>query len=90
MEQRHGGPNTGPGRLVLNLAEEDYRYGTGTLRLVVEQVQWSTPHHDDGELWYEVGGVEITNDGRTVGPRTALVRARRLRALRNTGRHMQS
>jgi hypothetical protein len=85
---REGGPNAGPARPVLVLAEADYRFGAGTLHLVVTQVRWSAPQRDNGEVWYEVDGIEVTPDGRTVGPRTALVRGHRLRTLMNTGRHL--
>jgi hypothetical protein len=90
LRERESKPNQGPARPVLHLAEADYRFGADTLHLVVDQVRWGTPHEEDGEVWYEVEGTEITDDGRPVGPRSTLVRARRLRTLMNTGRHIGS
>jgi hypothetical protein len=60
-------------------AEADYLYGVGSLIMRVEHVDWTTPTAYDGEDWYEVRGVELTDDGREVGLRQALVRGRRLR-----------
>ena len=60
-------------------AEADYLYGVGTLIMRVEHVDWTAPTTYDGEDWYQVRGVELTEDGREVGTRQALVRARRLR-----------
>ncbi|MEV6842974.1 hypothetical protein [Actinoplanes sp. NPDC051411] len=90
MRERDGRPNAGPARPVLHLAEADYRFGSGTLHLAVTHVRWSAPQNEAGELWYEVDGIEIADDGRTVGPRSTLVRGSRLRTLMNTGRHMGS
>jgi hypothetical protein len=59
-------------------AEADYCYGTGSLILRIERVDWSSPQKLDGENWYEVYGMEMTEDGREVGRRQALVRGRRL------------
>ena len=63
-------------------AEADYRFGAGPLRMTVDQVDWATPVQQDGEVWYEVAGVEFSADGRMVGPRRTMVRAGRLSALR--------
>jgi hypothetical protein len=77
--------NRGPNRPVSHFAETDYCYGTGSLDLRVERVDWNSPIQRDGENWYEVEGVEFTPDGREIGRRQALIRGRRLSALpRNT------
>jgi len=67
-----------PERRVWMFAEADYRFGIGPLRLLVERVDWSAPQQWDGEVWYEVQGVEIGDDGRAFGRRLALVRGSRL------------
>jgi hypothetical protein len=59
-------------------AEADYCYGSGALILRIEHVDWSSPQQRDGENWYQVYGTEMTDDGREVGRRQALVRGRRL------------
>ena len=70
-----------PAGTLWTFAEEDYRYGIGPLRLRIERVM-STPVHQDGDLWYEVEGVEVSDQGRVVGPRRATVRASRLPTMR--------
>ncbi|GID93018.1 hypothetical protein Adi01nite_24300 [Amorphoplanes digitatis] len=70
--------NRGTARRVSQFAESDYCYGTGTLTIKVERVDWSRPVLYDGENWYEVEGVEVAVDGRELGRRQALVRGRRL------------
>jgi hypothetical protein len=88
MQERGARPNAGRGRPVLVLAEADYRFGAGTLRLVVTRVQWNAPQRYDGDVWYEVEGIEVTSDGREVGPRSTIVRGSPLRTLMNVaGRH---
>jgi hypothetical protein len=69
-------------RPVWSFAEADYRFGSGPLLMTVEKVDWTEPVQQDGEVWYEVTGMEITDDGRVVGPRRTMVRAGRLTALR--------
>ncbi|MEU4420889.1 hypothetical protein AB0F81_09695 [Actinoplanes sp. NPDC024001] len=59
--------------------EPDYLFGTGPLRMIVERVDWSQPRMRDGETWFDVQGVEVTADGRVVGPRRTTVKASRLR-----------
>lgn len=59
-------------------AEPDYRFGAGTLRMTVDRINWSAPLTDDGDLWYEVSGTEVSEDGRIIGPRRTMVRASRL------------
>ena len=58
--------------------EADYRYGIGTLIIQIETVDWANPQQHDGEEWYSVIGVEFTTDGRVIGRRQALIKARRL------------
>jgi hypothetical protein len=69
----------GPARPVSRFAESDYCYGTGTLAMKVDRVDWSRPVLYDGENWYEVEGMEVAVDGREIGRRQALVRGRRLK-----------
>jgi hypothetical protein len=69
-------------RPVWTFAEADYLFGAGPLLMTVDQVDWASPVQQDGEVWYEVSGIEITADGRVVGPRRTVVRAGRLAALR--------
>jgi hypothetical protein len=77
--------NRGPNRPVSHFAETDYCFGTGSLAIRVDRVDWNRPVQRDGENWYEVEGVELTADGREIGRRHALVRGRRLSTLpRNT------
>ena len=64
--------------------ESDYLFGAGALRMIVESVDWSRPRVRDGETWYDVQGVEVTDDGRVVGPRRTTVKGSRLRI---SGRH---
>lgn len=63
---------------VSTFAENDYRFGLGPLRMRVEAVDWSIPQDHDGDRWYEVDGIEMTEDGREVQRRQALVKATRL------------
>jgi hypothetical protein len=89
VQKPGAGRNAGRGRRVLVLAEVDYRFGAGTLRLAVTRVRWDAPQRDDDETWYEVEGTELTSDGRAVGLRSTLVRGSRLRILMsNAGRHL--
>jgi hypothetical protein len=89
VQERDARQNAGPARPLLVLAEADYRFGAGTLYLAVVRVRWNAAQRDDGDVWYEVEGVEMTSDGREVGPRDALVRGSRLRSLmNNTGRYL--
>jgi hypothetical protein len=74
-------------RPVWTFAEADYRFGAGTLRMTVDHVDWASPVQQDGEMWYEVAGVELSADGRVVGPRRTMVRASRLTALRRESGH---
>jgi len=67
----------GPER-VLILAEADYRYGVGPLRIRVERIDRANPARYDGEIWYPIEGVQITGDGTELRRREILVRATRL------------
>ncbi|WP_250030102.1 hypothetical protein [Paractinoplanes maris] len=67
---------------IWTFAEEDYRYGAGPLRLRIDRVLAGAPVHQDNDLWYEVEGVEVSDQGRVVGPRRATVRASRLPTIR--------
>jgi hypothetical protein len=66
-----------PAPIVL-LAEPDYCYGTGTLRLKIEHVDVSDPVDYDGERWYRVRGVHVRSDGAELSRIEVLVRGRRL------------
>ena len=66
---------------VRTFAETDYRFGSGPLKMAIEEVDWLAPMLYDGENWYEVYGVEQTRDGREVCRRQALVRGSRLTSL---------
>ena len=78
--------SAGQDSAVSYFAESDYRFGAGPLRIRVERVAWTEPVRYDDESWYEVEGVELTEDGREVGHRQALVRGRSLAALRRNAR----
>ena len=78
--------NRGPVVPVSLFPESDYRFGAGPLRMRVERIDWNRPVRYDDDNWYEVDGVEVTADGREIGRRQALVRARSLSALRRNVR----
>lgn len=86
MDEVATGGSPSPERRVLLFAESDYRFGVGPLRMLVERVDWSAPQQWDGEVWYEVQGIEICDDGRAYGRRLALVRGCRLARLPRTAR----
>ncbi|MBM2618354.1 hypothetical protein JIG36_22595 [Actinoplanes sp. LDG1-06] len=71
-----------PAGTLWTFAEEDYRYGTGPLRMHINRVLAGSPLQHDGDLWYEVEGVEVSDQGQVVGPRRATVRASRLPTIR--------
>ena len=73
--------NRGPTPPVSHFAEADYCYGTGSLTMRVERVNWAEPVQYEGEKWYEIDGVEVASDGREIGRRQVLVRGRRLSSL---------
>jgi hypothetical protein len=66
---------------VCTFDEADYRFGAGPLTMTVEAVDWANPVLYDNETWYDVVGTERTREGRDIGRRRALVRARQLRML---------
>jgi hypothetical protein len=76
METKGGSTNP-----IHTFHEPDYRFGTGPLRMTIERVDWTNPVLYDGEAWYEVVGVEQTQDGRDVGRRRALVKNSQLSSL---------
>ena len=79
-------PNHGPMAPVITLTETDYRFGAGPLSLAVQTVRWSSPQQLDGEVWYQVDGVELTDEGQCCGPRSTLIRASCLTGLRHDPR----
>nr|WP_296071510.1 hypothetical protein [uncultured Actinoplanes sp.] len=73
-------------RRVFTFAEEDYRFGAGSLRMTVERIDWDRPFAHEGGNWYEVHGIELTEDGRVIRRRSVLVRGARLTAWAATRR----
>jgi hypothetical protein len=65
---------------VLELAENDYRYGAGTLKIKVERVDRDHPVRSDGEDWYPIDGIRIGYNGVELDRQLVLVRARRIPA----------
>ncbi|GAA2638415.1 hypothetical protein GCM10010399_84670 [Dactylosporangium fulvum] len=63
---------------VVVLAENDYRYGTGPVRLRVERVEHAEEVVLDGEPWLPVHGTRLRGDGTERGAVRLLVRAARL------------
>ena len=61
--------------VVMNIAESDYLYGSGDIRLRVDA---PVPVHPRLE-WVSVHGVRLLSDGRQTGPVTVLVRVAALR-----------
>jgi hypothetical protein len=74
-----------PGERVWILAETDYRFGAGELRMTIDSVDWAEPQTHDGLTWYGVRGIEVAADGRIIGPRQTMVKASRLRPIRSPG-----
>jgi hypothetical protein len=64
--------------VLIVLAEADYRFGVGPLRLKVASIDWAHPMQYDGEAWYSVNGTHLGHDGSERGQRLVLVRGRRL------------
>ncbi len=64
--------------MLIMLAEADYRFGIGPLRLRVSSIEWSNPMRYDGDDWYTVHGTHVGHDGKDRGYRVVLVRAKRL------------
>ena len=67
-----------PRSLVHQFAEADYCYGTGTLMMQVDRIDWDRPVPYEGDAWLEVEGVVIDRTGRPGPRRQVLVRAQRL------------
>jgi hypothetical protein len=66
------------GPVVLVLAEQDYLYGAGRLRIRVDQIDALHPFLYDGEDWYPITGVRLSHDNTELHPTQVLVRGRRL------------
>ncbi|MGK5682756.1 hypothetical protein [Actinoplanes sp. URMC 104] len=71
-----------PAGTIWTFAEEDYRYGIGPLRIRISRVLAGAPLQQDGDVWYEVEGVEVSDQGQVIGPRRATIRASRLPTVR--------
>jgi hypothetical protein len=71
-----------PAEPVSCFPESDYRFGAGPLWIRVKRVDWQRPVSYDGDAWYEIDGIEVTEDGRYMGRRQALVRGPALAVLR--------
>lgn len=67
------------GSIELLLADADYRYGAGALRLRVEQIDRAGEVELDGDAWFPVRGTQLRANGAEVGAVQVLVRAARLR-----------
>ncbi|MEU8241004.1 hypothetical protein AB0C07_22400 [Actinoplanes missouriensis] len=78
--------NRGPERPVSRFHPEDYCFGSGPLWLRVERVHWKSAVRYQGDVWYEVDGVEVSSTGRCIGRRRVLIRARRLAMLPSNSR----
>jgi len=63
---------------VLRLAERDYLYGAGELKLRVARIDRANPVEYDGELWFHVEGVQLGWADVELGPRQVVVRGQRL------------
>ncbi|GIE96653.1 hypothetical protein [Paractinoplanes rishiriensis] len=61
-------------------AESDYRHGSGTLRLRIVYVEWSTSIVRDGARWLAAEAIEIDVLGRKGDFRRLLIREERLPA----------
>ncbi|GAA2631095.1 hypothetical protein GCM10010399_73910 [Dactylosporangium fulvum] len=61
--------------------EADYRFGTGTLTIRVDHINWDKPDLYDGEFWYPVEGLQLSTIGVEIGQRQVMIRGRCLRAL---------
>jgi hypothetical protein len=64
--------------VLIVLAEADYRFGVGPLRLRVVSIDWAHPMQYDGEDWYSVHGTYVAHDGSERRQRLVVVRGRRL------------
>lgn len=66
---------TEAGGTVVVLAEADYRYGRGPLRLRVDDVDRAGAVDLDGERWVPVAGVQVREDGTPMAAVRVFVRA---------------
>jgi hypothetical protein len=82
VEERQMDDDKNPVEPVSCFPESDYRFGTGPLWIRVKRVDWQRPVSYDDDTWYEVDGIEVTEDGRYMGRRQALVRGPALAVLR--------
>ena len=73
-----GRPSTRAGRWSLTIQEPDYRFGRGVLRIRVDRIDLERPMSYDGEIWFQVHGVQLTATGEEITPRQVWVRARAL------------
>jgi hypothetical protein len=62
----------------MTFPEQDYQYGTGSLRLRVERVDVIHPLVEGSERWYWVEGVQVSSSGLDLCSRLVLVRGRHL------------
>jgi hypothetical protein len=69
---------TAPAQRVLIVAEPDYCFGRGPLKIRVERIDRTHPVWRDSENWYQVEGTQPASDGDEIGHRQVLVRGRRL------------
>ncbi len=78
----HAGPSavSGAANAELQVAEADYRYGTGTLRMRVERIDRSGEVELDGDVWLPVHGIRLRSNGTEVGEVQVFVRAAVLRS----------
>jgi hypothetical protein len=65
-------------RHFMRLAEQDYLYGTGELKLRVARIDRANPIEYDGELWFRVEGTQLGWGDVELGSRRVIVRGRRL------------
>src|SRR5262249_2730508 len=71
---------TAPSRVgeILELREEDYRYGVGVLILRISYIDLTSFELYDGDWWHRVEGTQLGRDGREIEFRRVSVRARAL------------
>jgi hypothetical protein len=61
-------------------AESDYRHGTGTIRLRIVYVEWSTSIVREGVRWLATEAIVVDSSGRKGDLRRMLIREERLPA----------
>jgi hypothetical protein len=67
-----------PRWLVHRFEETDYCYGSGTLTMKLDRIDWDRPVPYEGDTWLEVEGVVIDRTGHQGPRRQVLVRVGRL------------